>query len=201
MSKFDHVRRALKVEPEDEGALSGINVEASGIGRVLKTLETGKRAKAEVSPLGEENERRKPQDRALICSLEQEEAKAAGLPSPSAPSGAAASSSSAPAPATRTSTSTSSTPVPYNQAPISTNRAAAAFTSTSAAVTTRTENAKWDEEYLMYEEVKDRNEKGYARMVTNYGALNFEVSRVGSVRVAEEGSWRRSMLTGRGASP
>lgn len=28
----------------------------------------------------------------------------------------------------------------------------------------------------MYEEVKDRNEKGYARMVTNYGALNFEVS-------------------------
>ncbi|GAA6017581.1 hypothetical protein JCM8202_000340 [Rhodotorula sphaerocarpa] len=151
VSKFDHVRRALKVEPEDEGALSGINVEASGIGRVLKTLETGKRAKAE------------------------EEAKAAGLPSPSAPSGAAASSSSAPAPATRTSTSTSSTPVPYNQAPISTNRAAAAFTSTSAAVTTRTENAKWDEEYLMYEEVKDRNEKGYARMVTNYGALNFEL--------------------------
>lgn len=70
--------------------------------------------------------------------------------------------------------------VPYNQAPISTNRTAAAFTSTSAAVSTKSENAKWDEEYLMYEEVKDRAEKGYARMVTNYGALNFEVGARGS---------------------
>lgn len=31
----------------------------------------------------------------------------------------------------------------------------------------------------MYEEVKDRAEKGYARMVTNYGALNFEVGAQG----------------------
>lgn len=44
MSKFDYVRRALKVD-EDEGALSGINVEASGIARVLKTLEKGKQDK------------------------------------------------------------------------------------------------------------------------------------------------------------
>jgi transglutaminase/protease-like cytokinesis protein 3 len=74
------------------------------------------------------------------------------------------------------STSSGATAFPaYNQAPISTNRTAAAFTSTSAAVSTKSENAKWDEEYLMYEEVKDRAEKGYARMVTNYGALNFEV--------------------------
>lgn len=33
----------------------------------------------------------------------------------------------------------------------------------------------------MYEEVKDRAEKGYARMVTNYGALNFEVREVASM--------------------
>jgi len=38
------VRRDLKVD-EDEGALSGINVEASGIARVLKTLEKGKQDK------------------------------------------------------------------------------------------------------------------------------------------------------------
>lgn len=73
------------------------------------------------------------------------------------------------------SSSTGTAAVPYNQAPISTNRTAAAFTSTSATISTKSENAKWDEEYLMYEEVKDRAEKGYARMVTNYGALNFEV--------------------------
>lgn len=45
MSKFDYVRRALKVDDADGGALSGINVEASGIGRVLKTLEKGKQDK------------------------------------------------------------------------------------------------------------------------------------------------------------
>ena len=38
------MRRDLKVD-EDEGALSGINVEASGIARVLKTLEKGKQDK------------------------------------------------------------------------------------------------------------------------------------------------------------
>ena len=48
VSKFDYVRRALKVDDADEGALSGINVEASGIGRVLKTIEKGKQDKAEV---------------------------------------------------------------------------------------------------------------------------------------------------------
>ena len=45
MSKFDYVRRALKVDDADQGALSGINVEASGIGRVLKTIEKGKQDK------------------------------------------------------------------------------------------------------------------------------------------------------------
>ncbi|GAA5881575.1 hypothetical protein JCM3774_005355 [Rhodotorula dairenensis] len=144
VSKFDYVRRALKVDA-DEGALSGINVEASGIGRVLKTLEKGKQDKAE------------------------EAAKVAAKAKP-----AAATSSSAVA-STSSSSALGSGAVPYNQAPISTNRTAAAFTSTSAAVSTKSENAKWDEEYLMYEEVKDRNEKGYARMVTNYGALNFEL--------------------------
>ncbi|GAA5987359.1 hypothetical protein JCM10908_001926 [Rhodotorula pacifica] len=141
VSKFDYVRRALKVEA-DEGALSGINVEASGIGRVLKTLEKGKQDKAE------------------------EAAKAAAKAKPASTSNASAVASTS---------SLTSGATPYNQAPISTNRTAAAFTSTSAAVSTKSENAKWDEEYLMYEEVKDRSEKGYARMVTNYGALNFEL--------------------------
>lgn len=45
VSKFDYVRRALKVDDADQGALSGINVEASGIGRVLKTIEKGKQDK------------------------------------------------------------------------------------------------------------------------------------------------------------
>ena len=45
VSKFDYVRRALKVDDADGGALSGINVEASGIGRVLKTIEKGKQDK------------------------------------------------------------------------------------------------------------------------------------------------------------
>ncbi|POY75263.1 putative Peptidylprolyl isomerase [Rhodotorula taiwanensis] len=151
VSKFDYVRRALKVD-EDQGALSGINVEASGIGRVLKTLEKGKQDKAEV--------RMRAYDRAAQAKSDAAAAAANKVPSTNASAVASTSSSTA---------------VPYNQAPISTNRAAAAFTSTSAAVTTKSENAKWDEEYLMYEEVKDRNEKGYARMVTNYGALNFEL--------------------------
>ncbi|GJN90158.1 hypothetical protein Rhopal_003157-T1 [Rhodotorula paludigena] len=145
LSKFDYVRRALKVET-DEGALSGINVEASGIGRVLKKLDQGKAAKAaETKPV--------------------------------ASNSTASSSSSAPAPPARKGlvASASSAPVPYNVAPISNNRTAAAFTSTSAAVSTRAENALWDEEHLMYEQVRERSEKGYARMVTNFGELNFEL--------------------------
>jgi phosphoketolase len=95
----------------------------------------------------------------------------------------------------------SSSSVPYNQAPISNNRTAAAFTSSAQTVSTKSQNALWDEEYLMYEEVQKRGEKGYARMVsrdataavdrcarreltamcafpsqvTNFGSLNFEV--------------------------
>lgn len=148
VSKFDYVRRALKVDDADRGALSGINVEASGIGRVLKTIEKGK------------------QDKLAAAAVEQV-AKAASNTSTAA---VASTSSAAPG-----SSSTGTAAVPYNQAPISTNRTAAAFTSTSATISTKSENAKWDEEYLMYEEVKDRAEKGYARMVTNYGALNFEL--------------------------
>ncbi|GAA5957162.1 hypothetical protein JCM8115_003975 [Rhodotorula mucilaginosa] len=151
VSKFDYVRRALKVDDADGGALSGINVEASGIGRVLKTLEKGKQDK-------------------LDKAAEEQAAKAAAAGT----SKPATSTSNASAVVASTSSGATAFPA-YNQAPISTNRTAAAFTSTSAAVSTKSENAKWDEEYLMYEEVKDRAEKGYARMVTNYGALNFEL--------------------------
>ncbi|BGP25678.1 peptidyl-prolyl cis-trans isomerase-like 2 [Rhodotorula toruloides] len=136
VSKFDYVRRSLKVEME-EGALSGINVEASGIGRLLKTIGKGKQAK--------EKEEKDQADKAVVTK-----------------------------PAATTSSVTSST-VPYNQAPISNNRTAAAFTSTAQTVSTKSQNALWDEEYLMYEEVQKRGEKGYARMVTNVGSLNFEL--------------------------
>ncbi|TNY24354.1 hypothetical protein DMC30DRAFT_346024 [Rhodotorula diobovata] len=146
VSKFDYVRRALKVD-EDEGALSGINVEASGIARVLKTLEKGK------------------QDKEAL------EAKPPGPPTASTSSAPSSSSSSR----TGLVPSASSSSTPYNQAPISNNRTAAAFTSTAATVSTRAENALWDEEHLMYEQVRERGEKGYARMVTNFGALNFEL--------------------------
>lgn len=37
VSKFDYVKRNLEVQNEED-SLSGINVEASGIGRVLKSI-------------------------------------------------------------------------------------------------------------------------------------------------------------------
>ncbi|GAA5839584.1 hypothetical protein JCM9279_005989 [Rhodotorula babjevae] len=146
VSKFDYVRRDLKVD-EDEGALSGINVEASGIARVLKTLEKGK------------------QDKEAL------EAKNKPAAPPAASSSSASSSKANLVPSASSSTSAN----PYNTAPISNNRTAASFTSTAAAVSTKAENALWDEEHLMYEQVKERGEKGYARLVTNFGALKFEL--------------------------
>lgn len=68
--------------------------------------------------------------------------------------------------AVKSAVASSSFAVPYNQAPISNNRTAAAFTSTAQTVSTKSQNALWDEEYLMYEEVQKRGEKGYARMVS-----------------------------------
>ncbi|GAA6024779.1 hypothetical protein JCM11491_000779 [Sporobolomyces phaffii] len=147
LSKFDYVRRNLEVQNEKD-SLSGINVEASGIGRVLKSIA--------------EKEKK------------ENDAKSApkSLPPPPTPSSASVS---------RPSTSTSSLiaestgPVPYNTATVSTNRTAASFTSTSSALSTAVENALWDEEDLMYEAVREKGERGYARMKTNYGDLNLEL--------------------------
>ncbi|GAA6019639.1 hypothetical protein JCM10207_006951 [Rhodosporidiobolus poonsookiae] len=154
LSKFDYVRRALKVDT-DEGGLSGINVEAGGLGRVMKAIGATREKKKGEEEDGEDKE-----------SEGKEVVKAKPKPSTSA----ASSSGTAPS-----LISASAAPVPYNTATVSTNRAAAAFTSTAQGVYTKSENALWDEEDLMYEQVRERAEKGYARMVTNYGELNFEL--------------------------
>lgn len=67
------------------------------------------------------------------------------------------------------------TPFPYNEAKISTNRTAASLTSTAAPRQTTTENALWDEEDLMFEAVKAKGDKGFVRLITNYGNLNVEL--------------------------
>ncbi|GAA5927111.1 PPIL2 family peptidylprolyl isomerase [Sporobolomyces koalae] len=148
LTKFDYVRRNLEVQTEPD-SLSGINVEASGIGKVLKS----------------------------IAEKEKKENSQKSNPTPAI---TAASSRSEPTPATNTSStsaliSQSTGPVPYNTATVSTNRTAASFTSTSSALSTSVENALWDEEDLMYEAVRDKGERGYVRMNTNYGDLNLEL--------------------------
>ncbi|GAA6058986.1 hypothetical protein JCM10212_001696 [Sporobolomyces blumeae] len=144
LSKFDYVKRNLEVQTDDT-ALSGINVEASGIGRVLKS----------------------------ISEKEKKENEAKSAPKPT-PARAPVASTSTPA-STSSLVQQSADAVPYNTATVSTNRTAASFTSTASALSTKIENALWDEEDLMYEAVRDKGEKAYARMVTNYGDLNLEL--------------------------
>ncbi|GAA5913238.1 hypothetical protein JCM6882_000040 [Rhodosporidiobolus microsporus] len=151
LSKFDYVRRALKVDVEAEGGLSGINVEAGGLGRIMKAIgaTNGKKEKKE----GEEEVEKK--------------GKEVVKPKP------ASSGSSQPTPSLVS--SAGAAPTPYNTATVSTNRAAASLTSTAAGPYTKMENALWDEEDLMYEQVRERNEKAYVRMRTSSGELNFEL--------------------------
>ena len=61
---------------------------------------------------------------------------------------------------------------PYNAAHYSTGRAAASLTSTSFNVATKSDRALIDEEEYMYDQIKD---KGYVRLVTNFGKLNLEL--------------------------
>ncbi|KAL8287646.1 hypothetical protein RQP46_003504 [Phenoliferia psychrophenolica] len=58
---------------------------------------------------------------------------------------------------------------------VSSGRAAASLTSTSAAISTTIENALWDEEDLMFEAITAKQEKAFVRLVTNYGNLNCEL--------------------------
>lgn len=170
VSKFDYVKRNLEVK-NDEDSLSGINVEASGIGRVLKSIAEKEK---------KENQVRTSSDYApslvlyafLTTVVRQAKENPNRIPPPSA-----AVSEVAPTPAATSSTliSQSTGPVPYNTATVSTNRTAASFTSTSTALSTAVENALWDEEDLMYEAVREKGERGYARMRTNYGDLNLEL--------------------------
>ncbi|GAA5849200.1 hypothetical protein JCM8547_006476 [Rhodosporidiobolus lusitaniae] len=149
LSQFDYVRRALKVHTDDEGGLSGINVEAGGLGRVMKAIGAGGGKKEKEGKKEEEGKEGKEKE---VGRKEK--------------------STSAPAPKTSSSTSK---PVPYNTATVSTNLAAASLTSTSAPIFTKSENALWHEEDLMYEAVREKGEKAYARMVTNLGELSFEL--------------------------
>ncbi|GAA5949198.1 hypothetical protein JCM10213_008240 [Rhodosporidiobolus nylandii] len=151
LSKFDYVRRALHVDAPD-GGLSGINVEAGGLGRIMKAIGATSGEKKDKAGEGTAEGEGK-----------RKEAKGKEVAKPS-------SSSSAP-----TLVSAAAAPVPYNTATVSTNRAAAAFTSTSQGIYTASENALWDEEDLMYEQVRERGEKGYVRLRTSAGELNFEL--------------------------
>jgi peptidyl-prolyl cis-trans isomerase-like protein 2 len=54
---------------------------------------------------------------------------------------------------------------PYNASVVSAGRTGASLTSTAAPISTKTENALWDEEDLMFEAVQAKGEKGYARLV------------------------------------
>ncbi|GAA5895656.1 PPIL2 family peptidylprolyl isomerase [Sporobolomyces salmoneus] len=171
LSKFDYVKRNLEVQNEED-SLSGINVEASGIGRVLKSIA--------------EKEKK------------ENDAKAApkSLPPPVA-STSTSTSTSAPV-STSSLISQSTGPVPYNTATVSTNRTAASFTSTSSALSTAVENALWDEEDLMYEAVREKGERGYARMKTNYGDLNLELyaeraprTCYNFLKLAQEGKYQK----------
>lgn len=54
---------------------------------------------------------------------------------------------------------------PYNASLVSAGRTGASLTSTAAPISTKTENALWDEEDLMFEAVQAKGEKGYARLV------------------------------------
>ncbi|ORY78083.1 cyclophilin-like domain-containing protein [Leucosporidium creatinivorum] len=65
--------------------------------------------------------------------------------------------------------------IPYNTSLVTSGRTGASFTSTSQPIYTKTENALWDEEDLMFEAIQAKGEKGYARLVTNYGNLNLEL--------------------------
>lgn len=60
-------------------------------------------------------------------------------------------------------------PVPHNASLVSSGRTAASFTSTSQAIQTKTENALWDEEDLMFEAIQAKGEKAFVRLITNYG--------------------------------
>ncbi|OZJ05976.1 hypothetical protein BZG36_01215 [Bifiguratus adelaidae] len=62
---------------------------------------------------------------------------------------------------------------PYNAAHYSTGRAAASFTSTAMAPSLANESALIDEDEYMYKHIKT---KGYARIVTNLGNINVELS-------------------------
>ncbi|KAK4705896.1 peptidyl-prolyl cis-trans isomerase-like 2, partial [Phenoliferia sp. Uapishka_3] len=66
-------------------------------------------------------------------------------------------------------------PVPYNASVVSSGRAAASLTSTSAAISTTIENALWDEEDLMFEAITAKGDKAFVRLVTNFGNLNCEL--------------------------
>ncbi|KAM0786734.1 hypothetical protein ACM66B_002172 [Microbotryomycetes sp. NB124-2] len=78
-------------------------------------------------------------------------------------------------PTKRARSETAQVATPYNISTVSTGRAGASLTSTSAPITTKTEHALWHEEDLMYEAVREKGEKGYARLVTNFGNLNLEL--------------------------
>lgn len=56
--------------------------------------------------------------------------------------------------------------IPYNTSIVTSGRAGASFTSTSQPIYTKTENALWDEEDLMFEAIQAKGEKGYARLVS-----------------------------------
>ncbi|GAA5827473.1 hypothetical protein JCM11251_003827 [Rhodosporidiobolus azoricus] len=154
LTKFDYVRRALKVDIESEGGLSGINVEAGGLGRIMKAIGATS-AKKERKDGGEEDEEKK--EKAVVKSKADPSSASTKQPTPNLVSSA------------------SSAPTPYNTATVSTNRAAASLTSTAAGPYTKMENALWDEEDLMYEQVRERGEKAYVRMRTSSGELNFEL--------------------------
>lgn len=64
---------------------------------------------------------------------------------------------------------------PRNAAHFSDGSVMASFTSSAVNVATKHVSALWNEDDLMYEEMKQKKQKGYARLVTNFGDINLEL--------------------------
>ena len=129
------------------GSLSGINLAATGISKLLKGIS---QVSSSFSPI----------DHRLISTPQTN--------TPVVPSMTAVpvtSSIFASKPLASTPTATPA----YNTSLTSSGRVAASLTSTAAPTQTTTENALWDEEDLMFEAVQAKGDKGFVRLVTNFG--------------------------------
>ncbi|KAK0537536.1 cyclophilin peptidyl-prolyl cis-trans isomerase Cyp8 [Tilletia horrida] len=165
VSSLHHVRAGMVLTEKDRGIerVSEVNLGATS-SSAAKLLETIRAKTQKPAPAGAATSASK-----LIASA------------PAAAQSAEADSGDASA-----SASTSTAKQPYNVSHVSTNRVAAAFTSSGLTPTTQTERRMYDEDELMFDQVakgvglgSEQKGKGgikaYVRLTTNFGPLNLEL--------------------------